>query len=100
LLAKFTSDKTCSRRVRRLVGVEKMANRLAVALDNLAHEHEAPIYVLERLRFAVAEDCALGARDAKRLEALDRSGEGRAFGSGWTDFLNFARSLKSTKRAA
>jgi hypothetical protein len=77
-----------------------MANRLTLALDNIAREHEAPIYALERLRFAVAEDCKVVARDAKRLEALDRSGAGPAFGSGWADFLAFARSMIINKKAA
>jgi hypothetical protein len=77
-----------------------MTNRLAVVLDHIAREHEAPIYALERLRFAVAEDCAIAAREANRLEALDRSGEGSAFGSGWADFLTFARSMNASKKAA
>jgi hypothetical protein len=75
-----------------------MANRLAVMLDSIAREQEAPMYALERLRFAVAEDCMVAARDAKRLEALDRSGEGRAFGSGWSDFLAFAKTLRAHKK--
>jgi hypothetical protein len=68
-----------------------MANRLSMTLDNIAHEQEAPMYALERLRWAVAEDSIVADCDAKRLEALDKSGEGRAFGSGWVDFLTFAK---------
>jgi hypothetical protein len=77
-----------------------MANRLSLALDRIVHEHEAPIYALERLRLAVAQDCMLAHRDAKRLEALDRSGEGAAFGAGWADFLAFARAMTASKKAA
>lgn len=76
-----------------------MANRLAIALDNIAREHEAPMYALERLRLAVVEDCVVADCDAKRLEALDRSGEGRAFGSGWVDFFAFAKAHKKRKQA-
>ena len=67
-----------------------MPNRLALALDSIAREQEAPIYALERLRWAVCEDCEVRANEIARLEDLDRSGEGRAFGSGWMDFLAFA----------
>ena len=67
-----------------------MPNRLALILDSIAREQEAPIYALERLRWAVSEDCEVSANEAARLEALDKSGEGRAFGSGWMDFLAFA----------
>jgi hypothetical protein len=72
-----------------------MPNRLACALDSIAHEQEAPIYALERLRWAAAEDCTIGEPEIARLEALDRSGEGRAFGSGWMDFLAFAMTIRS-----
>jgi hypothetical protein len=75
-----------------------MANRLAVVLDTIAHEHEAPIYALERLRFAIAEDLVVDADNAARLEALDRSGEGRAFGAGWGDFLIFAKAARNFKK--
>jgi hypothetical protein len=76
-----------------------MTNRLAAALNNIAHEHEAPIYALERLRFAIAEDRSVAIRDARRLEALNRSGEGPAFGAGWADFLVFARAMVGKKKA-
>jgi hypothetical protein len=81
-----------------VLGKKTMANRLAVMLDSIAREQEAPIYALERLRFAVAEDCMVAACDAKRLEALDRSGEGRAFGSGWSDFLAFVKTVRAHKK--
>jgi hypothetical protein len=67
-----------------------MLNRLAHMLDNIEREQEAPMYALERLRWAVSEDRVVKAAEVSRLEALDRSGEGRAFGSGWMDFLAFA----------
>jgi hypothetical protein len=67
-----------------------MMNRLAHMLDNIEREQEAPIYALERLRWAVAEDREVRAAEVSRLKALDQSGEGRAFGSGWMDFLAFA----------
>lgn len=67
-----------------------MVNRLANALDAIENGREAPIYALEKLRHAVAEDCTLSRREASRLRALDKSGEGRAFGSGWMDFLVYA----------
>jgi hypothetical protein len=67
-----------------------MLNRLAHMLDNIEREQEAPIYALERLRWAISEDREVKASEVARLEALDRSGEGRAFGSGWMDFLAFA----------
>jgi hypothetical protein len=78
--------------------MKTMANRLAVALDHIAREQEAPIYALERLRFAVAEDRVVAACDDKRLDALDQSGEGRAFGSGWCDFLAFAKAARIHKK--
>jgi hypothetical protein len=71
-----------------------MANRLAQALDALDREQEAPIYVLERLRGAVSEDCQITSKDARRLRALDKSGAGRAFGSGWMDFLAYAMTVR------
>ena len=67
-----------------------MANRLGVILDSISREQEAPMYALERLRWAVSEDRIVNADEVARLQALDRSGEGRAFGSGWMDFLAFA----------
>lgn len=67
-----------------------MANRLGVILDSISREQEAPMYALERLRWAVSEDRVVNADEVARLQALDRSGEGRAFGSGWMDFLAFA----------
>jgi hypothetical protein len=67
-----------------------MLNRLAHMLDNIEREQEAPIYALERLRWAVSEDRVVQAAEVDRLHALDQSGEGRAFGSGWFDFLAFA----------
>jgi hypothetical protein len=67
-----------------------MLNRLAYTLDRIEREQEAPIYVLERLRWAVCEDKEVRNKEADRLHELDRSGEGRAFGSGWMDFLAFA----------
>jgi hypothetical protein len=81
-----------------VLGTEKMANRLALALDSIAREEEAPIYALERLRFALAEDQAVAACDVKRLVALDKSGEGRAFGPGWCDFLAFAKTAQKHKK--
>jgi hypothetical protein len=71
-----------------------MLNRLAHMLDNIEREQEAPIYALERLRWAVSEDNEIKAAEVERLQKLDRSGEGRAFGSGWMDFLAFAMSSK------
>lgn len=73
-----------------------MANRLALALDIIASEQEAPIYALERLRAAVAEDCAVNDNDVARLKVLDRSGEGRAFGSGWMEFFAYAMTIHAT----
>ena len=67
-----------------------MASRLGVILDSISREQEAPMYALERLRWAVSEDRIVNADEVARLQALDRSGEGRAFGSGWMDFLAFA----------
>ncbi len=67
-----------------------MMNRLAHMLDCIEREQEAPIYALERLRWAVSEDRQVRQREVNRLKQLDVSGEGRAFGSGWMDFLAFA----------
>jgi hypothetical protein len=67
-----------------------MLNRLAHMLDNIEREQEAPMYALERLRWAVSEDQVVKEAEVSRLVALDASGEGRAFGSGWMDFLAFA----------
>lgn len=67
-----------------------MPSRLAQTLDSISREQEAPMYILERLRWAVAEDCEVRTAEADRLDALDRSGEGAAFGSGWVDFMAFA----------
>jgi hypothetical protein len=75
-----------------------MLNRLAHMLDCIEREQEAPIYALERLRWAVAEDCAVKAPEAKRLKELDQSGAGRAFGSGWMDFLAFAMNSSQKSR--
>lgn len=72
-----------------------MMNRLAHMLDNIEREQEAPMYALERLRWAVSEDREVKAAEVSRLKALDRSGEGRAFGSGWMDFLAFAMRAKA-----
>lgn len=69
-----------------------MLNRLAHMLDNIEREQEAPIYALERLRWAISEDREVKAAEVERLQQLDRSGEGRAFGSGWMDFLALAMS--------
>jgi hypothetical protein len=74
-----------------------MGRRLAKTLDAIAQEREAPIYALERLRAAVAEDERVEADQARRLKALDRSGEGRAFGSGWGDF--FALAVRASARS-
>jgi hypothetical protein len=71
-------------------------NRLALMLDSIAREQEAPIYALERLRWAIAEDREVKAAEAARLQEMDQSGEGRAFGSGWMDFLAFAMGARST----
>jgi hypothetical protein len=76
-----------------------MANRLAMTLDNIAREQEAPMYALERLRLAVVEDVIVADCDAKRLDALDKSGEGRAFGAGWVAFLAFAKDHCKRRRA-
>ncbi|MEN9874003.1 MAG: hypothetical protein RL186_900 [Pseudomonadota bacterium] len=73
-----------------------MSNRLALTLNAIEHEHEAPIYALERLRWAVAEDKSVGPEEFERLRALDQSGEGPSFGSGWLDFLGLA-ALARTK---
>jgi hypothetical protein len=77
-----------------------MMNRLAHMLDSIEREQEAPIYALERLRWAISEDCVVQPSEVKRLKELDRSGEGRAFGSGWMDFLAFAMSSPPSARRA
>ncbi len=73
-----------------------MPNRLRMMLDSIAREQEAPIYALERLRWAVSEDRIVNDAEAARLVSLDRSGEGQAFGSGWFDFLGFAMSARES----
>jgi hypothetical protein len=79
-------------------GETGMLNRLAQMLDAIEREQEAPIYALERLRWAVSEDRKVAPREAKRLVDMDNSGEGRAFGSGWMDFLAFAMNSELTPR--
>jgi hypothetical protein len=83
-----------SRSEREAARMKSVPNRLTQALNAIEHEQEAPIYALERLRGAVAEDQSINAQEARRLRALDKSGAGRAFGSGWMDFLAYALSVK------
>lgn len=77
-----------------------MMNRLAHMLDAIEREQEAPIYALERLRWAVCEDREVRALEGKRLRAMDRSGEGRAFGAGWLDFLALAMTSSAAASSA
>jgi hypothetical protein len=67
-----------------------MGQRLTRMLDGLERELEAPIYALERLRDAVANDASVTPEEASRLTGLDASGAGRSFGPGWASFLAMA----------
>lgn len=75
-----------------------MSGRLKQALDLIEQEAEAPIYALERLRQALADDGSAGPDEAKRLRTLDASGEGKAFGAGWSAF--FAGALRAGPQTA